>query len=129
MNIRSVTHLRKALALVFLAVLGPTFMPSGASAAEARWSCNPLAPSTWCRSAYARNFIEVGSVETYAGSVPMCVKGIRQSNGTQYQGMACGYDAVGIRYTTHCNCGGLYALNNHSAPSARNIYGYGEYPG
>jgi len=69
-------------------------------------NCNPLNPYTWCSTINARNFIEVGVAENYAGAVGMCVKSVRQSNGTQYQGMACGYNAVAVRYTTYCNCGG-----------------------
>ena len=111
--------------LAVLALLLLAAVPSASEAASDGYDCGLLPANAWCRNDVARNFYYNESHETYTGNVFVCLKEIRQSNGTTYSS-ACGYTTVSHQFPL-CNCGGIYPMMQNLASGARQLYGIGLY--
>jgi hypothetical protein len=111
------------LAVLALALLG--LAPSASNAATDGYECGLMAPNSWCRNYAARNFYYNESHETYSGSVFVCLKEVKQSNGATYSS-ACGYTPVSHTFPL-CNCGGIYPMMQNEASGSRQLYGIAYY--
>lgn len=110
--------------LALLAVLA-LLIPASSRAGTDGYNCGVMNPNTWCQNGVARNFWYNESHETYTGNVFVCLKEIRQSNGSEYSN-ACGYTPVSHTFPP-CNCGGLYPLMANLASGPRQLYGIAYY--
>ena len=111
--------------LVALAVVLLGLVPSSSQAATDGYECGAMAPNAWCRNYAARNFWYNESHETYSGNVFVCLKEVRQSNGSTYSS-ACGYTTVSHTFPL-CNCGGIYPMMQNLASGSRQLYGIAYY--
>ena len=85
-----------------------------------------MTSETWCQNNVARNFWWNEAHETYEGSVGVCLKMIKQSNGAQWGKIVCGGTPIGGIWEL-CNCGGIYPLMWNGAPGPRQLYGIAYY--
>jgi hypothetical protein len=123
---RRALELTVKLGLLFvLAAFLFGLVPSRSQAATDGYECGAMAPNSWCRNYAARNFWYNESHETYSGNVFVCLKEIRQSNGSTYSS-ACGYTPVSHTFPL-CNCGGIYPMMQNLATGSRQLYGIAYY--
>jgi|SRR5215213_3401632 len=99
--------------------------PTSSQAATDGYDCGAMSPNSWCRNFTARNFWYNESHETYTGNVFVCLKEVRQSNGSTYSS-ACGYTPVSHTFPL-CNCGGIYPMMQNLASGSRQLYGIAYY--
>jgi hypothetical protein len=112
--------------LAVLCVLGlALLLPATSLAGTDGYNCGVMSANSWCQNSVARNFWYNESHETYEGNVFVCLKEIRQSNGSTYSS-ACGYTPVSHTFPL-CNCGGIYPLMQNLASGPRQLYGIAYY--
>lgn len=116
---------RLALLAVLLLLGLALVSPASSRAGVDGYNCGLMNPNTWCQNGAARNFWFNESHETYTGNVFVCLKEIRQSNGSLYSS-ACGYTPVSHTFP-QCNCGGIYPLMQNLATGPRQLYGIAYY--
>jgi hypothetical protein len=118
-------NLKFGLIAALVATMFALAAPASSTAATDGYQCGLMNPNTWCRNYAARNFWYNESHETYTGQVFVCLKEIRQSNGSEYAG-ACGYTPVSHTFPL-CNCGGLWPMMENLASGPRQLYGIAYY--
>ena len=111
--------------LVALSMLLLAGAPTSSKAATDGYDCGSMSPNSWCRNYAARNFWYNESHETYSGNVFVCLKEVRQSDGSTYSS-ACGYTPVSHTFPL-CNCGGIYPMMQNLATGSRQLYGIAYY--
>lgn len=116
--------LKLGLLLVLLTLLFAG-APTSSEAATDGYQCGLMSPNSWCQNYAARNFWYNESHETYSGNVFVCLKEIRQSNGSTYSS-ACGYTPVSHTFPL-CNCGGIFPMMQNLASGSRQLYGIAYY--
>jgi hypothetical protein len=116
---------RIAAIVVAILVAATCVQASTAEAANSNWSCGLDNPGHWCQNSVWHNFISNGAVYNGRGSLYLCEKVIRRTNGLVYE-QTCGYNRVGATFAP-CNCGGLYALYAHFGNVAHRVEGISMY--
>jgi hypothetical protein len=88
---------RLAIALLFACVLAAA-TPGPALAGSDGYTCGVINPSTYCQAAYQHHaYLNVADYPG-AGTVPVCARAIRASNGSEWA-RACANNNVGVNYS------------------------------